>query len=78
MKAPQLQILYISLKMSWPLSDRSSDWLGAEGQETYDNLDWDEGEYANNFKVMKTKVEGAKSPECNEIAASKKFNKRVL
>ena len=53
------------------------DWLGPEGQKIYDSLDWEEGEDVNNYELMWTKLEGAVSPECNEIVASKKFKERV-
>ena len=53
------------------------DWLGPEGQKIYDSSDWGEVEGVNNYELMWTKLEGAVSPECNEIVASKKFKERV-
>ena len=53
------------------------DWLGPEGQKIYDSLDWFEGEDVNDYDLTWTKLERAVSPECNEIAASKKFKERV-
>ena len=53
------------------------DWLGPEGQKIYDSLDWAEGEDVNDYELMWTKLEGAVSPECNEIVASKKLKERV-
>ncbi len=53
------------------------DWLGTEGQKIYDSLDRAEGEDVNDYELMWTKLEGAVSPECNEIVASKKFKERV-
>ena len=35
------------------------------------------GEDVDNYELMWTKLEGAVSPECNEIVASKKFKERV-
>ena len=54
------------------------DWLGPEGQKTYDTLDWFQGEDIIYYDVMWTKLERAVSPKCNEIVASKKFKERVL
>ena len=53
------------------------DRLGPEGQKIYESLDWAEGEDANDYELMWTKLERAVSPECNEIVASKKFKGRV-
>ena len=50
------------------------DWLGPEGQKIYDR---GEGEDVNNYELMWTKLKGAVSARCNEIAASKKFKERV-
>ena len=53
------------------------DWLEPEGQRIYDSLDWFEGEVINDYDLMRTKLERAVSPECNEIVASKKCKERV-
>ena len=53
------------------------DWLGPEGQKTYDSLDWAVCKDANDYKLMWTTLERAVRPECNEIVASTKFKERV-
>ena len=53
------------------------DWLEPEGQRIYDSLDWFDVEVINDYDLMRTKLERAVRPECNEIVASKKFKERV-
>ena len=68
------KVVTYSKEVLWIVFELVQDLLGPKGQKIYDNLDWFEGDDVLRLRTAMsgTMLEGAVSPEGNEIVASQR------